>query len=678
MQTFHRPRPLRSAHLLARVGAIVLVSASLIGCGEDRAQSLIDDAARQLATINAGASGRQLSADRVYTQVRTALGNLPGSASESQKAAAALMLSQVERGLAEREAFAASERMGDAHRLLGPAEAELRAFELHKAAAASAAAFDPASLLADLRQRRAASENAEAQVRSRIEAARNRAKELNDRVSALRAQADEHRLRAAELQAQATERGPTAGLSQATAAHEARRAADAAALEAHALELEAQSASREADEYEIERQKFVEQAGALDQARNSVTQRQTSAQAEAATARQAAEQAAAALRDVLSGDEKLDALHSQIIPASFDAAVRGYEASIRQAQGARSTQRGSASLAIALANQALANLHATRAEGLLSYAALLESSARAGVPGAQTLADRGTQARQRASEHVRAAATAYDAAIENYQATGARSDAASIRDSLTGRLGELRAMVLDEQVSPESFSPIERVAPEAGDGAGGGAAPAASGDGEQSLRDAIRNLQQAVENMDGQAIVDFIHPAGPAEAQILGPISSMSIANMRLDQATEAAFGQRFTRWAAENPQALGPMGQMASSDMSASPLAEIDPDALDLRVSGNEGVAMMPDGTTTRFARVNGQWKQVLSMDDLGLPPEAAEGMAMMGIVARQFDTVVDRLITRIESGALQSNQAVAVEMVGAIMNAMRDAMGAGGPGGG
>ena len=678
MLTNYRHMPRSTARLLSSSGAALALSCSLLvgltGCGEDKAQQAIDEAARSLAALNAGAGGRQLSIDSVYERVRTGLGSLPGSASESQKAAASLLIAQAERGLAEREATQAAIHMGEALRLIGPAEAELRSFMLNTARAADAQSYNPAPLLADLTQRRAQAQAESTRLQAEIAAQEQLAAQLNQQVATLREQADEFRLKAADLQSQATAGGPTAGLPNAQAAHEARRAADAIALQAQAIEQDAMAASRAAAELEIEGQKFIEQIQALDQAQESVVQRQQSAQTEATAARQAAEQAASLLQATLSGEGGLDALHASIIPGSFEPAIRGYEASIRTAQGARAEQRGSASLAIALANQSLANLHSSRAEGLMGYVAVLEAAAREGVPGAQAFTTRAQQARERAAEHVQAAATAYEAAIENYEASGAQGEAKSTRDSLSARLGELRGLVLDQQVAPESFSPIDRSdSDESGD-----AAPAGEGgDDTAALRGALREFQEAIATQDGVRATAFLHAAGPEEEALLASLSDMAERSARLDAATETAFGQKFSTWSAENPQAMGPLGGMDNSEMMAGPLAGVDLESLDLRVSGDEAVAMLDDGSSVDLRRVDGTWKMLFSFEAMGLPPEALQGMAMMEQMSAQMGMLVDSLTSRVESGELTSNQAVAVVMVGEVMNAMRQMMGGQGGGG-
>jgi hypothetical protein len=680
MLTNYRHMPRSTARLLSSSGAALALSCSLLvgltGCGEDKAQQAIDEAARTLAAINAGAGGRQLSVDTVYERVRTGLGSLPGSASDSQKAAASLLIAQAERGLAEREATQAAIHMGEAMRLLGPAEAELRSFMLNTSRAADAQSYNPAPLLADLTQRRAQAQAQSARLQAEIAAQEQLAAQLNQQVATLRAQADEFRLKAADLQSQATAGGPTAGLPSAQAAHEARRAADGIALQAQAIEQDAMAAARAAAELEIEGQKFTEQIQALDLAQESVVQRQQSTQAEATAARQAAEQAASLLQATLSGEGGLDALHASIIPASFEPAIRGYEASIRTAQSARAEQRGSASLAIALANQSLANLHSSRAEGLLGYVAVLEAAAREGVPGAQAFTTRAQQARERAAEHVQAAATAYDAAIENYEASGAQGEAKSTRDSLSARLGELRALVLDQQVAPESFSPIDRTnTDEAGD-----AAPAGDdgeGGDDAALRGALREFQEAIATQDSVRATSFLHPAGPQEESLIASLSDMAARSARLDAATETAFGQKFSAWSAENPQAMGPLGAMDNSEMMAGPLGGVDVESLDLRVSGDEAVAMLDDGSSVDLIRVDGTWKMLFSLEAMGLPPEAQQGMAMMEQMSAQMGMLVDSMTARVESGELTSNQAVAVVMVGEVMNAMRQMMGGQGGGG-
>jgi hypothetical protein len=121
----------------------------------------------------------------------------------------------------------------------------------------------------------------------------------------------------------------------------------------------------------------------------------------------------------------------------------------------------------------------------------------------------------------------------------------------------------------------------------------------------------------------------------------------------------------------------MDNSEMMAGPLGVADVESLDLRVSGDEAVAMLDDGSSVDLRRVDGAWKMLFSLDAMGLPPEAQQGMAMMQQMTTQMGMLVDSMTARVESGELTSNQAVAVVMVGEVMNAMRQMMGGQGGGG-
>lgn len=446
MSVFRRLPLTGSAPSRLMVCAFLVAAGSLAGCGEDETQTALDDAARKLTSTNAGSNGRQWSSDTVYESVLQSLSSLPASANESQKASASLLVAQAERGLGERDASQASDLMSEALRLIGPTEAELRAFASHTARAEDAEVFDPAPLYAELKARSEQAAAESAKIQQEIDQRRVQAAKLREQVATLRATADGHRLQAAELQAQADAQSAVAGVPTAQRAHEARRQADTIAIEALSIEQDAIALDQVAAELEIYRQKSDAQLAAQKKARDGVEQRAARIKAEASEAREAASQSAQALRALLSGEGGLDQFHATRISEPFEAAIRHYETSIRSAQAARSEDRGSASLAIGLAQHALANLHTTRGEGLMAYAALLEAAGQQPVPGASEYASRAQQARQRAAEQAQAAADAYEAAISGYNASGARGEAADIRDSLSARLHELRALVLDEPI----------------------------------------------------------------------------------------------------------------------------------------------------------------------------------------------------------------------------------------
>ncbi len=657
-----------SGRVLPLACALALIAGSLAGCGEDEAQDALDQASRELTSINAGANGRQWSTDKVYESVVSSMKSLPGSASEAQKAAASLMVAQAERGLAELDARTASQLMGDAMLLIGPAEAELRAITSHAARAAEAQAFDPAPQFAQLKQRTDDAKREIASIGSQIDAHSAKATSLREQVAALRLKADEHRLRAADLQAQADSQSAVAGVSAAERAHAARREADTLALQALAIEQQAITEDQQAAELAIFQQKFVEQLAAQEQAKQGLEQRASRMKAEASEAQSQAQQASNTFQASLSGDGGLDQHHATLIPEPFDKAINQYQSSVRSAQAARSINRGSASLAIGLANQALANLHTSRGEGLAGYAALLQAAANASVPGASEYANRAKQARERAGEHAKLAAEAYEAAISGYEGSGAKGNAAEVRDSLAARLKELQSLVLDQQAAPESFAPAE--VPDTEDDTGEPAA--AAGDDAGGVRQAIARYQTAVATADGVAGLSFMHPAGPAEEKLVGTLTTMAASTAVLDNATEAKFGEKFSLWAQANPQAMGPLGAMNNGDQMEGPLGKADVDALDIRVSGDEAVAILDDGTSVDLVRDGGRWKQVLRMADLGLPPGAEQGFAMMDRMAGPMDQLMRMLASKVESGELDSNKAVASEM----LKQMMEAMGSGGGG--
>ncbi len=440
-----RPRALRFA---AASAACCLLGAGLLtGCGEDQAQLALEDASRQLTALNAGANARQWTSDEVYNDVLSKLSSLPGSPTEAQQAAAALMTAQAHRGLAELHAAEASDLMSNAQRLIGPGEAELRAFEAAQSRAEVAASFDPSSLQQAIDDRRQAARAELSAITTQISALQQQASQLGEQIAQQRADADEQRLLAAELQSQVDQQDAVAGVATAQRAHEARRAADAIALRALELEQQVGIIEQQIAELEILSEKSTAQLAALDEAENALTERTQRIRSEAAEAQTTAQQAAQRFTAVVSGDGGLDQHHATLIPAPFDSAVEAYERAIRSAQQARSTDRASASLALGLAHHALANLHITRAEGLAAYASMLDAAG--DLPGGQQFASRASQATDRLREHTLAAGAAYEEAIGGYEGSGARQEAADIRDELTARLAQLRARVLDEPLPAE-------------------------------------------------------------------------------------------------------------------------------------------------------------------------------------------------------------------------------------
>ncbi|QKK08093.1 MAG: hypothetical protein HND58_07835 [Planctomycetota bacterium] len=92
--------------------------------------------------------------------------------------------------------------------------------------------------------------------------------------------------------------------------------------------------------------------------------------------------------------------------------------------------------------------------------------------------------------------------------------------------------------------------------------------------------------------------------------------------------------------------------------------ETLDIRVQGDQGVLLTgnSDVPQINFRREGGEWKLVFEMSMLGeqMPAGAdpSEVLAQMGPMMQGIGNVLDQAVGKVESGELQSNQAVAAWM--------------------
>lgn len=676
-----------TTHLAASSAAALL----LLGCGDaEEARLAIENAARELSVLNAGEGTRAPAAEARYEAAARLIQGVEGS--EAQNAALAILDAQIKHGLAEPAALEAMRLEALAQARIAEAEAELRGWASHHARAASSSAFDPAPALAELDAR-------EGDRRAQMEAERASSSALAQEIDAIRTEAEALRerangirARAAEALAQGQAMSPTAGLAAVQEAHELNRQADAIELDSERLTAEAARLEPTKTEHDVVAEKLQRQLAVLDEARRATRARQAELERESAEARALADDAAERLEQVLraSGSDPtaqgLIPLREGALRASLEEASNGFEASASAAGRARQHNRGGASLAIGRAQHALGGLRITEAEGYGAFAQLMERCAAMSpaLPGQARYAESAKAAREAEAAAVAQAAEALQAAQDAFGGAGARGGAAEQLDRVNALLGRLALLAQDKDPGAAAYA--QNPAGAAGDlGDGGGPGDDAA---EAELAAAIDQALAAVLAGDGDALAAFVQPAGPAEEQLLAAVVPFLSASGRLDAATEAAFGQKFSAWGVENPQALGGMGMGGmgagmAGGLDPAALADLSADQLDIRVQGDRGAVVLgEDAPTLEFIRTDGGWKMVFALSEIGLPPEASGMIGAMVPMIQGMGGVYDELVAEVQSGALRSNQAVAVAFTQKLQPLMQQMMGSmmnqGAPGGG
>lgn len=174
------------------------------------------------------------------------------------------------------------------------------------------------------------------------------------------------------------------------------------------------------------------------------------------------------------------------------------------------------------------------------------------------------------------------------------------------------------------------------------------------------------------AAMEFVHPATDADLAILQAARPAVEKQERLDRVTREKFGTSFTEYAADNPELAGSVAG-GMGDLGADvDLRNVRAADLDIRVQGDEGLVLAGAGQQIAFRRIDGSWRLIFSMNDLGLGgPEMQQMMGMLEPIMRATAQVYDELAGMVERGELQSNQAVMAAMQSKMMQVMMELMG-------
>ncbi|HRQ72478.1 MAG TPA: hypothetical protein PLU35_05565 [Phycisphaerales bacterium] len=668
-----KPHPFRTARRLAAalLGAWAIVLAS---CGERESQAgaAVRDASYKLAALNAGVGNDPVDehAVRVYTAVRESLKRAGSSGSADETGAAAILVSHAERGLAsvpaaehmrlEREAANGKELVLSEH----------RAWIGHSALAVAAASYDPGNDLAAIeRQVRERQAEVEKERARQAELTAN-VEQLRSRARALQAEARQHRDEVGRLELRVPTVSDTEGLELVKKAREHRRKADGLELQAQELVVEADLMMPEVNEAGVIVEKLLRQIESLGEVRVGVQARGRTAQEQAAAARADAQTAAQRLSALLEGSGAEPGLHAfrqgRLVQAYEDAS-RGFDAAASEARKGMTADRAGAQLAVGQARQAAGDLHWNRARGLSSYAELLEAlvNSAPATPNADRYRAWASEARQAEREALERAAQAYSDAREAYGATGARGEARERLERVTRQLELLTQSVGGSVVDSSAFD-AQAPAAEARESSGDTGA-AVGGD----LAAEIDRVIALVNDGRYLAALEFVHPATDADLALLQAARPAVEKQERLDRVTREKFGAAFTEFAADNPAAQGIGGGVGDLGGGLD-LRNVRAADLDIRVQGDEGLVLADAGQRIAFRRIDGSWRLIFSMNDLGLGgPEMQQMMGMIEPIMRASAQVYDDLAGMVERGELQSNQAVMAAMQSKMMQVMMELMG-------
>jgi len=658
--------------LLLSAGCVGLIW--LAGCGRDADEQSVSDASIMLAAMDngSGTPSPESSAKAGYNEVINSLQSI-ANGDGPHAADAAVLVSEAQQGIAVQATERAAHLLHTAQLRQSSIRAQLRAWQMHNAAADAAASYDAAPEIAAIdRSTREKQDQAEAEQarKATIEAdIAGLLRQVTDRL----AQASDLRAQAGNLRLEIARVSETEGLRLTEQIRELSRAADKLEFEAREIKVRADRRNLDLQESEVEITKLTNQIVLLGQSRTAVQTRAAAAQEQDARARGDAQKAAVEIAArVDSGENALTPFMDTQASAVMQEAISGFKSAIASANKARTTRKSAANLAIGQAQQNLADIQWSYAQSLDSYAQLMAelASAQPALPSAAEYASRAQTARQQATEAKQASYDGYQAAKSAYAASGASGDARDRLNAVGSRLDEISAIVGKGVVDAAALESLTAPDENEAEDSDASSAPAdndasASGDPVADLRLTLDEIMQALSEGRLTDAERFVVPAGDAEASVLTAMRPVFGASVRLDQASRAAFGQSFSQWSATDPQAQAAAGSsMPSFAPSAAKMADIDVDTLDIRVQGDQGVLLTgnSDVPQINFRREGGEWKLVFDMSMLGeqMPAGAdpAEVLGQMAPMMQGIGNVLDQAVTKVESGELKSNQAVAAWM--------------------
>lgn len=670
-QTTTRPSGTRDPrHATRRRARMLLLSAGCVGmlwlggCGRDADEKTVTEASIKLAAMDDGWTTPEASAKATYDEVINSLQSI-ASGDNKLAADAAILVAEAHQGLAVQAAERATDLLREAQLKQPGIRAQLRAWQMHNAAANAAASYDPTEELANL-------DSSTRDRQDKVEAERTRKSEIESNIASLLgqvtdllSQASELRSKAGTLRLEIARVSETEGLSLTEQIRELSRQADKLEFKAREIKVQADRRNLDLHASEVEIDKLTNQIELLGQSRSAVQTRAAAAKEQAARARADAQKAAVAIAAAIdTGDGALTPFLDSQVRSTVEEAVKGFQNAASAANSAKSARKSSAQLAIGKAQQNIGDTQWSYALGLDAYAQLMEelASAQPALPAAAEYASRAKDARQQAADAKQAAYDAYQSAKSAYEATGASGDA---RDHLTEvgkQLNEASRIVGDGVVDAdalESLSTPETDESDSGDETGNGAA-ADTTNAEADIRNAITNALEDLREGRYAEAQAFLVPAGQAEEELLSTVISPLISGLtRLDAVTEEAFDTRFAEWMMTNQEIQQQMmgGFAAGGGFDPGTISNFNAEDLDIRVKGDEAVVLSdsPDAEPMPLRRVNGEWK--LSLE---LPADADmdQQMAMMQPIIQTVQNMLGQAADKVESGELQSNQAVAAWM--------------------
>lgn len=598
----------------AGIAAAALILACAAGCDRDSAETRLVHAAAtglQASTGGGAAPAPPKAQADVFQKVVSGVQSVAQGQSD-EKAAASLLMSQAQGGLGDQPMARTMELERDAGSLIRQGYAKLSAWSLHRANAASAAAYDPSAQLAELAAGKTkAAADAERLTGTRSQVDREVA-DLNAKAKAKGTAADAEMAKYTDLAARAQKGSATDGLRLMEQARDIKRRADALRKEAGDFEAQAAKVAPRLGELDVEIARLKAHQTDITAAEARLADRKSAAAKEAAEADSAATVAANDL-DKLVAD--ITDLRSKGLAEAYTKAETQYTTAARSGQDASKGLGGAGSVSAGIAHQMVGDVQFAKARGSAAYAQLLDAVARsATLPHASDYAAKAKAVHEEQQTAAKAASEAYGRAKSSFSSARGSPEVRERIEKLGEKLEALSQVASGEATDmdaalakiraangapAEAAKPAEQApAPEAV-----AAAPAAGDDA------AIRALfSQSIKAMtEGGDIAALYHTSSPDVAEAIRASTGIVTAMFALDSALWAKFDTGLVAALEGNP--MGDALKQSLNGMGVSDLADLktlNGDKLtDIKIDGDKATATAPGSPApAEFVKADGQWK--------------------------------------------------------------------------
>lgn len=318
-----------------------------------------------------------------------------------------------------------------------------------------------------------------------------------------------------------------------------------------------------------------------------------------------------------------DMYQKELTPA-LEALVAAGEAGV--SAGSKVTGAGG-SIVKARAKHRMADIELTRLRQIEAYGTVMGELARVtpALSGSAGFAEQAKAAADAAKESREKVKLSYTEASEAYGSVATKTEAAeAAKNSLVSRL---KAMA-----EPK--------------------------DDKTAIRDLYEAAKAAAAEKDLAKLGELSHATGPAK-EALDSMVSMGAAIKKLDEACKSKFGKTAT-------EAIPQLAMMSGAG-GLGGMAEVNVDALDVKIQGDKATVTIPGkDKPDQLVKVDGRW---LFSADAEMAEQGAGASAMMAMI-KPLVGAIEGLASQVEDGTIDS-----IDGLGpALQKAMMEAMGAGG----